>query len=241
MERLSTPVFWPGKWHGLYSPWGHKESDTTEWLSLHFGYYQHVAISNNIVLYGHLCDISWAYTWNMNVRSHFGKLRLNFWGTTKIFLKQLFYLHSQQLCCIWDFWFIQFLANLCYYPSFLLTATSCCFLITWEGKKGTEYQLYLPPTTISFWLIDAILKWRFRAPLNLSYMRTQWGARVLTRLILHHHDHSHFYKFRVNAQQSQMLNDHIYTCWCQVGWRLKSCWALPNLCRQWNWRATCLP
>ena len=33
-ERLPTPVFWPGKFHGLYSPWGHKESDTTERLSL---------------------------------------------------------------------------------------------------------------------------------------------------------------------------------------------------------------
>ena len=29
-EQLSTPVFWPGEFHGLYSPWGHKESDTTE-------------------------------------------------------------------------------------------------------------------------------------------------------------------------------------------------------------------
>ena len=26
----STPVFWPGEFHGLYSPWGRKESDTTE-------------------------------------------------------------------------------------------------------------------------------------------------------------------------------------------------------------------
>ena len=26
----STPVFWPGECHGLYSPWGHKQSDTTE-------------------------------------------------------------------------------------------------------------------------------------------------------------------------------------------------------------------
>ena len=26
-ERLPTPVFWPGESHGLYSPWGHKESD----------------------------------------------------------------------------------------------------------------------------------------------------------------------------------------------------------------------
>ena len=23
-ERLPTPVFWPGEFHGLYSPWGHK-------------------------------------------------------------------------------------------------------------------------------------------------------------------------------------------------------------------------
>ena len=34
--RLPTPVFWPGEFHGLYSPWGRKESDVTERLSLHF-------------------------------------------------------------------------------------------------------------------------------------------------------------------------------------------------------------
>ena len=37
-----TPVFLPGESHGqrslvLYSPWGHKESDTTEWLSTAHG------------------------------------------------------------------------------------------------------------------------------------------------------------------------------------------------------------
>ena len=31
---LPTPVFWPREFHGLHSPWGHKESDTTERLSL---------------------------------------------------------------------------------------------------------------------------------------------------------------------------------------------------------------
>ena len=36
-----TPVLLPGKSHGQrsmvgYSPWGHKESDTTEWLHFHF-------------------------------------------------------------------------------------------------------------------------------------------------------------------------------------------------------------
>ena len=33
-EQLPTPVFWPGEFHGLYSPRGHKESNMTEWLSL---------------------------------------------------------------------------------------------------------------------------------------------------------------------------------------------------------------
>ena len=33
-ERLPASVFWPREFHGLYSPWGRKESDTTEWLSL---------------------------------------------------------------------------------------------------------------------------------------------------------------------------------------------------------------
>ena len=33
-ERVPTPIFWPGEFHGLYSPWGCKESDTTERLSL---------------------------------------------------------------------------------------------------------------------------------------------------------------------------------------------------------------
>ena len=31
-ERLPTPVSWPGEFHGPYSPWGRKESDTTKRL-----------------------------------------------------------------------------------------------------------------------------------------------------------------------------------------------------------------
>ena len=30
---VPTPVFWPGEFHGLYSPWGHKELDMIEQLS----------------------------------------------------------------------------------------------------------------------------------------------------------------------------------------------------------------
>ena len=33
-EQIPTPVFWPEEFHGLFSPWGHKELDTTEQLSL---------------------------------------------------------------------------------------------------------------------------------------------------------------------------------------------------------------
>src|SRR5574340_436030 len=33
-EEVPTPISWPGEFHGLYSPWGCKESDTTEQISL---------------------------------------------------------------------------------------------------------------------------------------------------------------------------------------------------------------
>ena len=36
-ESLPTPVFWHGEFHGLYGPWGRKELDMTEQLSLSLG------------------------------------------------------------------------------------------------------------------------------------------------------------------------------------------------------------
>ena len=40
-ERIPTPGFWPGEFHGLYSPWGRKELDMTQQpaLSLSFIYF----------------------------------------------------------------------------------------------------------------------------------------------------------------------------------------------------------
>ena len=41
-KRLPTPVIWPEEFHGLYSPWGHKESDMTYQLHTHrYTYYTH--------------------------------------------------------------------------------------------------------------------------------------------------------------------------------------------------------
>ena len=47
-ERLATPVFWPGEFHGLYSPWGCKELDTTERLSLSLGIWEGHSISKGL-------------------------------------------------------------------------------------------------------------------------------------------------------------------------------------------------
>ena len=62
-ERPPTPIFWPRDFHGLYSPWGHRELDTTERLSpsLSFNYYREMKILPhspccfllNIMLYYH--------------------------------------------------------------------------------------------------------------------------------------------------------------------------------------------
>ena len=32
--KATHSIFWPGEFRGLYSPWGHKELDMTERLSL---------------------------------------------------------------------------------------------------------------------------------------------------------------------------------------------------------------
>ena len=48
-ERLPTSVFWPGELHGLYSPWGCKELDMTERLSLSH------AVEFNLLVSWRLC------------------------------------------------------------------------------------------------------------------------------------------------------------------------------------------
>ena len=41
-KGLPTPGFWPGEFHGPYSPWGHKELDMTEQHS--FSLFIHLSI-----------------------------------------------------------------------------------------------------------------------------------------------------------------------------------------------------
>ena len=43
-KRLPIPVYWPGQFHGLYSPWGRRESDMTEQLSFISSSYQLIYI-----------------------------------------------------------------------------------------------------------------------------------------------------------------------------------------------------
>src|SRR5574339_572376 len=43
-ERLPTPVFWRGKFHGLYNPWGRKELDMAEQHSLHLFSYLNLLV-----------------------------------------------------------------------------------------------------------------------------------------------------------------------------------------------------
>ena len=42
-EELPTPGFWPGEFHGLYSPWGRKEWDRTE-RHFHFQIWRYIFI-----------------------------------------------------------------------------------------------------------------------------------------------------------------------------------------------------
>ena len=46
-ERLPTPVFWPGEFHGLYSPWGHKELGVLE----HTACFLYSHVFSHIIIY----------------------------------------------------------------------------------------------------------------------------------------------------------------------------------------------
>ena len=59
-QRLPTPVFWPGEFHGLYSPWGRQELDTTEWLSRPW--------SPLVLIVVYYCDANKAYiSWSLSL------------------------------------------------------------------------------------------------------------------------------------------------------------------------------
>ena len=69
-ERQPTPVFWPGEFHVLYSPWGHKELDTTEQLSLHFIGYTIQKQQRAVFL-----TCTWTFSWIYPILGHKASLR----------------------------------------------------------------------------------------------------------------------------------------------------------------------
>ena len=79
-ESLPTLVFWPGEFRRLYSPWDHKESDTTErlLLSLLEEYLQNVWSPNGlsflklasvVVTPDMKCGLPWTISWEGQLRS----------------------------------------------------------------------------------------------------------------------------------------------------------------------------
>ena len=68
-EQLSTPVFWPGEFHGLYSPWSCKESDTTELCPVYISITVPVMVPNAVLkhrylLVNNLCMYFFPFTLN---------------------------------------------------------------------------------------------------------------------------------------------------------------------------------
>ena len=62
-ERLPTLVFWSGELHRLYSPWGCKESNMTEWLSLTYKSYIWNVLMTKTPLEVLLFHVFWAPAW----------------------------------------------------------------------------------------------------------------------------------------------------------------------------------
>ena len=74
-ERLPTPVFWPGEFHGLYSPRGPKQLDTTEWLS-----WQILTTQYSTILFAHVLNTSLISIFLLSSKTQ-KILHLRFWST----------------------------------------------------------------------------------------------------------------------------------------------------------------
>ena len=73
-----TPVFWPREFHGLYSPWDRKESDTTEQLSLSILRFKEIdTYSQNILVKTQNTKeeiLKWS--WKCHIKKRTGKTKL---------------------------------------------------------------------------------------------------------------------------------------------------------------------
>ena len=123
-DRIPTPVFWPGEFHELDSPWGRKESDTTEQLSVTFFHFpvQCYAPQSIVLQVFCLSDlIPWIYlslplynrnrfdlghTWMSSGFPYFLQFKFEFcnkelmiWATDHVFAncKELFHLWLQKI------------------------------------------------------------------------------------------------------------------------------------------------
>ena len=80
-----TPVFLPGKSHGWrslvgYSPWGHKELDTTEHLHFHFHFFPSISIVLNKIFL-----VCWTFLMQFFTDVPLGSMsldRTNVWSLT---------------------------------------------------------------------------------------------------------------------------------------------------------------
>ena len=77
--KATIPVFWSGEIHGVYSPWGGKESDTTEKLSLHY--------SADKDLYSQVNDLSSGHIWLWELNCKEGRMPKN-WCLWNIVLEK---------------------------------------------------------------------------------------------------------------------------------------------------------
>ena len=92
-ERLLTPVFWPGEFHGPYIPWNYKESETTERTSL--------SLSFNVMTLIWTDSTSHLYDSDHFLTSYSTIISLKFSSHFKVLLQRWIIVLSARKPCLW--------------------------------------------------------------------------------------------------------------------------------------------
>ena len=65
-ERLPTPVFWPGEFHGLYTPWGCRVGQ--DWMTFFF-FYDSLSLKNKIPIFHKFVPIEPIPLWDIQLNA----------------------------------------------------------------------------------------------------------------------------------------------------------------------------
>ena len=136
-----TPVFWPGEFHGLYSPWGRKESDTTKPLSLLSSFLSYLDGLLQHPFWLFCISSSWAWFWSLPHVQCYKPLSIVLQALCLLDLIPWLYF-SPPLQNHKGIWFRSYLNGLVVFPTFFNLSLNLAIRSSWSEPQSAPSLVF---------------------------------------------------------------------------------------------------